>query len=66
MRRRRSGALFMFLYIIFALYFINYPLGIIKIPETFSSIEPWVIFIGGVLLVIGGFSFFRRRRVIHY
>jgi len=62
MRRSRIKALFMLLYILFALYFINYPLGIIKIPESFSSVEPWIIFIGGILLVIGGFSYFRKGR----
>jgi len=55
----------MFLYIIFALYFINYPFAIIKIPETFSSIEPWVIFIGGILLVVGGFSYFKKGRMYY-
>ena len=65
MRKRRLGALFMFLYIIFALYFINYPFGIIKIPETFSSIEPWIIFIGGILLIVGGFSYFKKGRTYY-
>ncbi len=55
----------MFIYIIFALYFLNYPLGIIKIPETLSSFEPWIIFIGGILLVIGGFSYFRKGRMYY-
>ncbi len=55
----------MLLYIIFALYFINYPFRIVKIPESFSSIEPWIIFVGGILLVIGGFSYFRRGRVYY-
>jgi len=53
----------MFIYIIFALYFLNYPFGIIKIPESFSTIESWIIFIGGILLVIGGFSYFRKGRI---
>ena len=55
----------MFLYIIFALYFINYPFGIIKIPGTFSSIEPWIIFIGGILLIVGGFSYFKKGRTYY-
>lgn len=65
MKRRRLRALFMFLYIIFALYFINYPFGIIKIPGTFSSIEPWIIFIGGILLIVGGFSYFKKGRTYY-
>ena len=62
---RRLRALFMFLYIIFAIYFLNYPFGIVKIPEKLSLIEPWIIFIGGVLLVIGGFSYFRRGKAYY-
>lgn len=65
MRRRRFKALFMFLYIIFALYFINYPLEIVKIPEAFSLIEPWIVFIGGILLIVGGFSYFKRGRMYY-
>jgi predicted membrane channel-forming protein YqfA (hemolysin III family) len=65
MRTPKLRGLLLFLYIIFALYFINYPFGIIKIPENFSSIEPWIIFVGGVLLIIGGFNYFRRRKMYY-
>jgi len=65
MRRRRARGLFMFLYIIFALYFINYPFEIVKIPETFASVESWIIFIGGILLIIGGFSYFKKGRMYY-
>ena len=57
---RKGKGLFAFLYIIFALYFLNSPFKFVKIPAQVSAVEPWIIFIGGVLLVIGGFSFFRK------
>jgi len=63
MKKQKLRALFMFLYILFALYFLNYPFGILKIPESFSSIEPWIIFFGGILLIMGGFSYFRKGRL---
>ncbi len=62
---KKIRGLVMFLYILFALYFLNYPFGVIVIPELFSSVEPWIIFIGGILLIIGGFSYFKRGRM-HY
>lgn len=65
MKRQKTRALFMFLYIIFALYFLNYPFQIIKIPEGFSTIESWIIFIGGILLVVGGFSYFKKGRMYY-
>lgn len=55
----------MFLYILFAIYFLNYPFNFINFGDAFSSFEPWIIFIGGILLVFGGFSFFRRGRVVY-
>lgn len=55
----------MFLYILFALYFLNYPFKLIVIPALFSDIEPWIVFIGGILLIIGGFSYFKKGRM-HY
>jgi len=37
----------------------------VKIPEAFSPIEPWIIFIGGILLIVGGFSYFKRGRMYY-
>ncbi|MEX0920495.1 MAG: hypothetical protein WDZ69_02855 [Candidatus Pacearchaeota archaeon] len=63
--RSKVRGLFMFLYILFAIYFLNYPFNFINFGDAFSSFEPWIIFIGGILLVFGGFSFFRRGRVVY-
>jgi hypothetical protein len=50
------------LYLIFGLYFLNYPLGLFTLPETLSNVEPWIVFIGGVLILFGGINYFRARR----
>ena len=50
------------LYLVFGLYFLNYPFGIIKLPELLSSLDPWIIFIGGVLILFGGINYFRAGR----
>ncbi|MFH1311489.1 MAG: LPXTG cell wall anchor domain-containing protein [Nanoarchaeota archaeon] len=59
---KKGKGLFTFLYILFALYFLNAPFQFVKIPESMSVVNSWIIFIGGILLVIGGFSFFKKRR----
>ena len=62
---KKIRGLIMFLYIIFAIYFLNYPFKWVVIPELFSNIEPWIIFVGGILLIIGGFSYFKRGRMYY-
>lgn len=40
--------------IIIGLYFLNYPFQLIKIPEIISKLDPWIIFAGGILIVVAG------------
>ena len=66
--RRRSGgggrgALFL-LYLIFGLYFLNFGLNFIKIPESFDTINKWIIFVGGGLIVFSALRHLVTRR--HY
>ncbi|MEX0920785.1 MAG: hypothetical protein WDZ62_00800 [Candidatus Pacearchaeota archaeon] len=63
-QKSKLRKLFIFLYLVFALYFLSYPFEIISPGEELLSIEPWIIFIGGILLVIGGFSYFRKGRIV--
>lgn len=58
----RGRGLLAFLYIILSLYFINKPFQFVVIPQSFLSVEPWIIFIGGILLILGGFNLFRSSR----
>ncbi|MBU0894087.1 MAG: hypothetical protein KKF48_04315 [Nanoarchaeota archaeon] len=49
-------------YLFFGIYFINYPFEIVKIPAFISTMESWLLFIGGILIIIGGINFFRASR----
>jgi len=60
---RGGGGFILFLVsLILGLYFINYPLKFVDIPAGFSAIDPWLIFIGGFILIISSvINLFRPR-----
>lgn len=62
MMLQKLKGLVIFLHIIFALYFLNYPFNIIEIPEAISAFDSWIIFVGGLLILIGGVNYFRAGR----
>jgi hypothetical protein len=66
--RRRGGGrgLLFFIYLIFGLYFINFGLNFIKIPETFATVNKWVVFIGGALLIFSAIRHLVTRRHGYY
>lgn len=51
-----------FIYLLMGLYFINYPFNFIKIPEFVSSFEAWIIFVGGILILVGGINYLRTSK----
>ncbi len=63
MVRGGNRIIFFVVYLIIGLYFINYPFQFVKIPESISSIaNQWIIFVGGILLIIGGINYLRASR----
>lgn len=58
--------LLLILFVVVGLYLLNYPINIIKMPQAILKIEPWIIFSGGVLLIIGGISYFKTSRYYAY
>jgi hypothetical protein len=56
---KKGAAIWFVLYLIFGLYFINYPFNFIALPSFFSSINSWIILVGGILILIGGINFLR-------
>jgi len=59
----RGGALIFFLlYLALGLYFLNFGIQFIKIPEIVSNVNRWIIFAGGVLLIFGAINFIRMNR----
>jgi len=53
------------IYLIFGIYFISQPFQFFQIPDSASLIEPWIIFIGGILIIIGAINYFRVRRRVY-
>jgi predicted membrane channel-forming protein YqfA (hemolysin III family) len=63
MAGKLRGVVF-FVFLIIGLYFINYSLNLIKLPEFFSGVDKWIILIGGLLLIVGGVNYWRLSK--HY
>jgi predicted membrane channel-forming protein YqfA (hemolysin III family) len=61
--RRGPNFFLVILYLVFAFYFVNVPFQFVKIPESFSIANNWIIFIGGVLLLFGAINYFRASRM---
>lgn len=60
----RGGGAFIFflLYLVLGLYFINFGFNFMKIPAFLTSIDKWIIFVGGILLIFGGINSLRMSR----
>ncbi|MBW6442732.1 hypothetical protein K0A97_03050 [Patescibacteria group bacterium] len=60
-KKNQSKGIFLFLYLIFAAYFLNYPFRFMEVPEFFLSIDQWIIFFGGILLILGAYNHLRKK-----
>ena len=60
----KKGALFIIflIYVLFGLYFLNGQLNLVSIPETFAQGDLWIVFVGGLLLIISGIKFLITKR----
>jgi len=65
-RRRGNSVLFFILYLIFGAYFINYAFNFIPIPPAVASFDKWIIFAGGILIVIGAINYLRLNKYRNY
>ncbi len=60
---RGFGVIGFLIYLIIGLYFLNFPFGWVTMPEFIKGIEKWIIFAGGILVIIGGVKYlFSSRR----
>ena len=58
--RKKGANIFIFLlFLIFGLYFINSTFNFITLPEFILDIDKWIIFSGGILIILGGFNYFK-------
>lgn len=62
--RRNTGlkTVFFVINLIFAIFFINYPFNFFKIPETIMKFENWIIFVGGILILLGAINYMRASK----
>jgi predicted membrane channel-forming protein YqfA (hemolysin III family) len=56
----KSGMLVFIVYLLFGLYLINSSFSLISMPDFIQSIDNWIIFVTGVLVIIGGMKYLRR------
>lgn len=49
-------------YVIFGLYFINTKFLFLKIPEAITALNEWILVVGGVLILLGGFNYLRSSK----
>ena len=55
------GILGFFVYCLFGLYLVNFAFDIIPLPVFIGFMDKWVIFISGILIIIGGINYLRVR-----
>lgn len=59
----RGGKIILFLiYVLFGLYFINYAIEFYSIPDIVSEVNKWIIFVGGILIILGGINYLRTAK----
>ncbi len=63
---KNSGILWFVIYLVFGLYFLNSGIGFVNLPGFFQEIDKWIIVVGGILIIIGGFNHFRVNRRYKY
>ena len=58
----KIGVAIFIIYLIVGLYLLNAPFDFVTIPKFIKGIESWVLFVGGVLVIIGGLKFLLSKR----
>ena len=56
---KKFGMMGFLLYLIFGLYFINSTFDFITLPDFVLNIDKWIIFVGGILIIVGGINYIR-------
>lgn len=61
-KTKKMNVLVLLVYVIMGIYFVNYPFQYIQIPENISNFDPWIILIGGLLMLFGAINYFKVKR----
>jgi len=63
-KEKKRNILVFLVYLIFGLYFINSTFDFVILPEFILSVDKWITLIGGILIIVGGISYFISGRKI--
>ena len=55
---RALGFIVFIVYLIIGLYLLNFGLNVFTMPDFILDIEKWIIFVGGILVIVGGIKYF--------
>ncbi|MFH1326675.1 MAG: hypothetical protein ABIH59_00930 [archaeon] len=58
----KLGVIVFFIYLILGVYFINMAFGFFQMPEFVLSIDKWIGFAAGILLVVGAINYLRASK----
>ncbi len=54
---------FIFLgFLILGAYFVNFPFNFMKVPEFVLQYNAWIIFAGGIFMLLGALYYFKSKR----
>jgi len=62
----KGRGIFVAVYFILALYFVNGALNFINLPGFFAKADKWILLIGGIFLILGGVNSMRMKRYKGY
>ena len=54
-----SQIIFIVINLVFGGYLINFSIKFIKVPEFVSPYDPWILLVGGILIVFGAVNYLR-------
>ena len=62
--RRNTGlkVIFFIVSLVFAVFFINYPFNFFTVPESIMKFQNWIIFVGGILILLGFANYLRASK----
>ena len=58
----KGGLIGFLVYLILGLYFINSAFNFITLPEFVSNVDKWIMFFGGILIIVGGINYLRASK----
>jgi cytochrome c biogenesis protein CcdA len=65
--RKKRNFVFFLLYVIFAIYFLNFKFPLLTVPEFILKINDWIVVFGGFLLLFSGLNYLlpRKKRIVY-